>query len=254
MIISTGFHYNGEYSGHKNVTKIRTSSGLITDSFLASVDNKVVKTRNSRKSHIQNVERESLVIPMALYFDNNLDDVTIRAIKKWLNQDDFKELIFEDQPNRVYYAKLNGVSDLSHNNISSGYVEFEFLTNSEYVYSPLVELEGESDSATEFTSLLLNNNGDVPVFPKIKIFMNPNNATDIEIYNDTTGEYLLIQNNLVDEIIVVWNEYEEFETSSIIRHVYDDHNGGFISFAEGLNELRIRGIFSYIIEYQDIYL
>lgn len=254
MINSTGFHYNNEYSGHKNVYKIHTSGGLITDSFLGTVTNQSIKLKNNHKSFIQHSESEPIIIPMALFFDDNLDETNIRAIKKWLNQDDFKELVFEDQPEKVYYAKVDGSVNLSHNAIATGYVEFDFLTNSAYSFSRIIELEGESNSVDEYETLYVYNEGDLTTLPKIKIIMNPNEATDIEIYNDTTGEHLLLQNNLIDETIIILNEYEEFETSSSLRYVYDDHQGTFISFAEGVNELRIKGDFSYTIEYQNIYL
>lgn len=254
MIVSTGFHYSDEYSGNKGVIKIRTSGGLLTESLLGSVTNQAVKTKNSIKSYIQDSELEPLVIPMALYFDENLDDTTIRGVKKWLSQDDFQPLIFENQPDKVYYAKIDGSSNLSHNAISSGYVEFDFLTNSAYCFSHKIELEGASDSDTSYTNIFIHNEGDIVSYPTIKIVMNPTVLTDIEIFNDTTGEHLILKNNLANETILILNEYEEFETSSNLRYCYDDHLGSFIRFDEGLNELRIKGIFTYTIEYQNIYL
>lgn len=254
MIVSTGFYYNDEYSGHKNVIKIRTSGGLTSESFLATVTNNVNKPKNSYKSFIQDTELEPLVIPMALYFDENLDEVSIRDIKRWLTQKDFKPLLFEDMPDRVFYAKLDGASNLTHNSISSGYVEFDFLTNSAYSFSQEMELEGDSTSSTEYETILVHNEGDLKIFPRIEIIMNPTSPTDIEIFNDTTGDHFLLKNNLVNETIIIWNEYEELETSSSLRHGYDDHNGGFISLDEGLNELRIKGKFDYKLIYQNIYL
>lgn len=254
MIVSIGFHYDNEYSGNKGVIKVRTTGGLTSDSFLADVTNQTVKLRNSYKSHIESIEREPLVIPMALYFDENLDETNIRGVKRWLNQDDYKPLIFEDDPNRVYYAKLDGSSNLTHNSISSGYVEFNFITNSPYAFSPIVEIEGESVSATTFESISIHNSGDKITYPRIELRMPSTSPTDVEIFNDTTGEHLQIKNNKTNEIIIIWNEYEEFETSSSLRHVYDDHIGSFISLAEDVNDLRIRGKCTYLIEYQNVLL
>lgn len=252
MRTATGFHYNDEYSGNKGVLKIRTSSGLVTESFLGSITNQVVKTKNSIKSYIQDSESEPLVIPMALYFDENLDEGAIRRVKKWLMQDDFKELVFEDQPDKVYFAKIDGESNLTHNAISSGYVEFDFLTNSAYSFSRIMDIEG--DSTTEFKTVYVHNEGDLITQPKITITIDPTTPTDVEIFNETTGENLTLKNNLINETIIIWNEYEEFETSSSLRYCYDDHIGSFISLVEGANELRLKGNFSYLIEYRNIYL
>lgn len=251
---SIGFYYNQEYSGNKGVIKIRLGGGLVSESFMGSVTNDIVKLKNSIKSHIQNSELEPLVFPMALYFDENLDETTIRGIKRWLSQDDFKELVFEDDPNKVYYAKLEGTQTLSHNAISSGYLEFDFITNSPYAFSRKIEAEGEVDSTTTYQSLSLYNEGDLTVAPKIQIVIDPVDAEDVEIFNDTTGGHFLLQSNLVNETIIIWNEYEELETSSSLRYGYDDHNGQFITLIEGVNDLRIKGKFKYLIEYQHIYL
>ncbi|MFP3357577.1 DUF6558 family protein [Planococcus sp. SIMBA_143] len=254
MIISTGFYYDNEYSGDKNVFKAFTSGGAVTETFLSSTNNSIFKPRNLIKSVVQSTEREPLVIPMALYFDENLDDDNIRAIKKWLYQKDFKELVFEDQPEKVFYAKVDGAVNLSHNAIASGYIEFDFIANSAYSFSRMIELEGQSESIEEYQTLHVYNEGDLITHPKITITMNANEATDIEFYNATTNEQLIIKNTLADEKVMILNEYGEFETSSNLRYVYDDHIGDFISFAEGVNELQIKGEFTYTIEYQNIYL
>lgn len=254
MITSKGFYYDNEYSGNKNVIKAITSNGAVTDTFLGTVSNKVVKNKNNIKSFILDSDNEPIVIPMALYFEKGLDDSSIRHVKKWLAQDDFKELVFEDQPDKVYYAKLDGSSVISHNAISEGFVEFDFLTNSAYSFSRPHLMEGESISSSDFELLQIYNDGDLTTFPKITVVIDPLDAADVEIINDSTGERFLLKNNLVNESIVIWNEYDELETSSNLRHGYDDHLGDFISFAEGVNDLRLKGKFKYTIEYQAIYL
>lgn len=254
MNISTGFYYDGEYSGNKGVIKISRGGGLASESFMATPLNDIIKVKNNNKSYIQKTELEPLTLPMALYFDEKLDETTIRNVKRWLAQDDFKELVFEEEPNKLYYAKTEGSYTLSHNSISSGYLEFEFITNSAYAFSRKIEVEDEVNTTTTFQELSLLNEGDFSVAPRIQIVIDPVTATDVEIFNDTTGEHFLLQNNLVNETIIIWSEYEELETSSNLRHRYDDHNGQFITLAEYDNHLRFKGKFKYLIEYQNIYL
>lgn len=251
---STGFYYDNEYSGNKGVIKIRRGGGLVSESLMGSVTNDIIKVKNSYKSYIQQSELEPLTFSMALYFDENLDETTIRGVKRWLAKGDFKELIFEDDPNKVYYAKAEGSFTLTHNAVSSGFLEFEFITNSAYAFSRKIEVEDTINSLTNYQAIYLHNEGDITTLPKIKIVIDPVDAKDVDIFNATTGERFLLQNNLINETIIIWNEYEELETSSNLRYRYDDHNGQFISLIEGANELRFKGKFKYILEYQNIYL
>lgn len=249
MIYSLDFYYDGLYSEDMGVRLVNIDSGLQSDSFLAPTNVDYVKLRNNYKSIIKEVVKEPLVFPMALFFEENLDRDQIELIKNWLNKDDFKPLIFEQDLNRVYFATIDGESNLTHNSISSGYLEFNFLTNSPYSFSPPVEIEGVS---TELESeIIVYNSSSIDTLPTITIKMNSN--TDIQITNKDTGELLSIKSNFQDEVIEISCEYEEVESDIENRYRYDDHNDVFIRFKEGRNRLAFEGDFDYTIDYRLVY-
>jgi len=252
MIVSTGFAFNDEHSESKYVTKIRIQGGLIQDSFLANRSVDAVRLRNSYKTQLRTIEREPLVIPMALYFDENLTEENIRIVKRWLDTDDYKSLRFDEDPGRIYYAIVDGASTLSHNAISSGYVEFDMLTNSPYSFSDIIEVEGSSTSTQE-REIRLHNDGDLEVSPKIEVVMNSKLAGTINITNETIGQHLVIENNLANETVTILNEYEEIHTTSTLQNKYSNHNGAFISLTPGENVLKFKGMYTFKLSFQSIY-
>ena len=252
MITSTSFYYDGIYSEDMGVIKVRVGGGLVTDSFLSPVSVNQVKLKNSNKARIQTIDREPLTIPMALFFDENLSEESIRRVKNWLSKEDYRELRFENEPEKVYYAVLSGTSELTHNAVASGYVQLELLTNSSYSFSNVFTIEGISNE-TDFSYVSIHNYGDEIAPTDIAVTMINNSTSDIEIYNETTQENLKLVGNLANEEIVFMGEYEEIHTSSNLRHRYNDHNGVFISLQVGENRLRVKGDFKYKIEAQFIY-
>lgn len=254
MIYSTGFSYNNVHSNSKHIYKVRTTGGLSQDTFLADKNVNTVKLRNSHKSRIQSITKEPLVIPMALYFDENLNEETARGVKRWLETDNFYPLRFDDDPNRIYYATPNGAIPLTHNAISSGYVEFDMLTNSSYAFSDKVSIKGSSTSLSSPTIERIYNDGDINVAPEMKFVVNPTSPSIIEVINETTGDRLLIENNLENETVTVLNEYEEIHTTSNLQNKYENHNDVFIKLESGENVLRLTGLFTYEFTFQPVYL
>lgn len=252
MINSTGFSYRDIHSDSKFVYKVQLAGGLIQESFLADKNVETVKLRDSNKSSIRSVMREPKVIPMALFFEENLTEENAREVKRWLETDNFHPLRFDSNPSKIYYAQLNGAVNLSHNAISSGYIELEMLTNSPYSFSDYTEISGESKSASAETRIVLNNDGDIPTAPEIEVIMS-SSPTNIEIFNETTGQKTIIGNNLSNETITIYNEYEEIHTSSSLVHKYDAHNGVFIHLIPGDNVIKLKGVYRYKMKFQPIY-
>lgn len=251
MINSLDLNFDGVFASDLNVTKITTGSGLVEETFISSITNNTVKPRNAIKSLYQEDEREPLDFPVVLFFEENLNDTTIREVKKWLYKDDYRPLYFGEQSDRVVFAKLDGDIKLSHNSIDSGYISLTFKTNSEFWFSQEHVYEGLSTSTS--TTITVLNMGDSIVYPKFEFILD-GTASDIQVTNVTTGETMLIENNLTSETITVYGEYEELDTSSNLRTLYDDHNEVFPYLELGFNELTMTGDFQYKITYREIYL
>ncbi|MDW0112152.1 hypothetical protein QT711_03075 [Sporosarcina saromensis] len=247
MITETSFSYDGLHSDNFGVIKVRVEGGLVTDTFLSTSNVNYSLPRNRRKARIESIEREPLVIPMALYFDENLDDTTIRRVKNWLSKDNYKKLIIG---NKVYYAILSDETPITHNAISSGYIKCNMLTNSPYTFSETIEIEGISNSLSP-TSLLLNNDGDMAITVDIEISMTADG--NIEIENITNGETLRLNGNFASEKIMFLGDSEEIHTSIPYMHRYGDHNDTFIQLETGSNELIFKGDFTCKITMEYVY-
>lgn len=85
-----------------------------------------VENRNRR---VTKVTREPLPLPLSLLIDGtSKDDLLNKAeeIALWLNTDDVAPLIFDDQPNRIYWSILDGSVD-EEEIVSFAKASLEFL-------------------------------------------------------------------------------------------------------------------------------
>lgn len=237
------------------VMKVTMDSGLLSEEyFLGNKEVSSFKTKSAIRTHLTSVTREPLVIPMVLFFDKNLDWDKEREIKDWLDIDEYCELRFENDQ-FVYYATLHSKPKLTHNSIDSGYIEFEFLTNSPYRFSEVITTSNEGTNLStmgEYTTVPIMNDGDLICKPTIEIVA-PNQVTDLEIRNEDTGQTFLLNGTFTNLSLTILCEKEELHSEAPFPTLYDAHNGTFIYLQKGRNTLRMKGQFYYKITYQFVY-
>lgn len=85
----------------------------------------------------------------------------VRSIASWLYQDNLKTLVFSDEPDKTYYARIAGSTDLEQI-VWTGQGTITFICPDPYA-------EGASFSQTFSSGATITNNGTAKVFPVFTI-------------------------------------------------------------------------------------
>lgn len=246
------FTYNGISSEEMGVRLVMTSSGLYKESFLPSRKLNEVSIKGNRKIYLQGVESEPLSFSLQIFIEEWQDKDNLRQIKRWFYQDNFKPFYFNENPDRICYAVIEGESSLNHNGAKDGYFEITLKCNSSYFYSnPITHKISHSPSPQ---LMLLDNEGDVKTYPYLTIKKTIEDG-DIFIKNKTTGEEFVLEGIQEDEMLYIDCENEEIVSSLEYVNVYryDNHNDTWLSLITGENELELGGNFEVKIEYENVY-
>ncbi|WP_204256792.1 phage tail domain-containing protein [Mammaliicoccus sciuri] len=149
------FIFNGYHTRDFNVNNVQVDSGLAKDTFLATRNLTVERTRYSDKSYLLGYTEEPLKFKIRLVFDEHKFTMNnYRALKRVFFEPTFREMKFDndDESNLhiIMYAMVTGTSEATHNVINDGYVDLEFETNSSKKYSEIMEDEYDfSKSASQ---------------------------------------------------------------------------------------------------------
>lgn len=132
---SINFHYDGVYSQDMDVHIAWNSSGAFEENFLPNRRIIEKKIANREKPYFQRVEHEPLSFPLSFAICNLEDEEAKRKLARWLFQPYYKPLIFSSNPNRVFYAMIEGDSKLIHNGAMEAYIELNIRCDSPYAYT-----------------------------------------------------------------------------------------------------------------------
>ena len=138
---SINFSYDGIHSQDMGVHIAWNDNGLFEDNFLP--DRKIVekKIANREKPYFQRVEHEPLSFSLSFAIADWEAEDTLRRIARWFFQPYYKPLVFDSNPNRVFYAMFEGESTLFHNGMKEGYIELDIRCDSPYAYSHETTIE-----------------------------------------------------------------------------------------------------------------
>lgn len=220
-----------------------TFNGINLNTFGAYLLSKNRQISPSRKvSYIDIPGRDG-----SLMFDNGLNDrfitisheidestlsnlrTKIRQISSWLNTDDKKQLVFDDEPDKYYMAKVDGTINLDEEIALTGNFDVTFRCEP-YAYS--VTSNFVSNSAT------INNVGTTTCFPIFTVTFS-SSATEIKISNGT--EYVRIVNNFVlgDILVIDCSKGTVKLNGDSIMSSLDWQNSIFFTLKTGLNSLSV---------------
>lgn len=135
---STYFIFDNRNSKDYGIFLGSTETGLYKESFLPSRALVEKKIAGREKPYFQRVEQEPLSFPLSFVLEDwgRLQDVDyLRRVARWLFQPYYKPLVLDSNPNRVFYAIVEGESTLFHNGAKDGYVELKIRCDSPYGYS-----------------------------------------------------------------------------------------------------------------------
>lgn len=132
---SIQFMYDGISSEDMGVFIAWNDNGLFEDNFLPNRKIIEKKIANREKPYFQGVEHEPLSFSLSFAIADWESSDTLRKLARWFFQPHYKPLIFDSNPNRVFYAMFEGDSKLMSNGLKEGYVELEIRCDSPYGYS-----------------------------------------------------------------------------------------------------------------------
>lgn len=138
---SINFTYDGQSNEKFGVYLANIGGGLYNEPFLPN--RKIVEKRiaSREKPYFQGMEASPLQFSITIVIKEWDLAQNKRAIARWLFQDYYKPLIFESNPERVFYALIEGDAQLHHNGITTGVQEQAYVTlnvrcDSPYAYTP----------------------------------------------------------------------------------------------------------------------
>ena len=132
---SIHFMYDGISSKDMGVFIAWKDNGLFEDNFLPNRKIVEKKIANREKPYFQRVEHEPLSFSLSFAIENWEHRETLRKLARWFFQPYYKPLVFDSNPNRVFYAIFEGDSQLFHNGLNEGYIELNIRCDSPYSYT-----------------------------------------------------------------------------------------------------------------------
>lgn len=250
---SMQFTYDGVSSEDMGVRIISSGSGLFQETFLPNRTIIETKAAQREKPYFQRVESAPLSFSLSIFIEEWAARDNLRQIARWLFQDYYKPLFFDSNPERIYYAIVEGDSTLTHNGAREGYINLEFRCDSPYTYSPLqhmrdIQVRGSS-------SLVVHNDGDLPI--KFTVSLTKKLPLgDVSIGLLGKGEKMTIKNLQNNEEILIDSENEELISDLQVLNIfrYEDHNGVWLELPVGVSTFDFTGNFDAQIEYEMRYL
>lgn len=241
------FFYNGVSSNEMGLYNVSTKSGLYEESFLAERDIVEEKVRGNDKPYFMGIEREPISFTLAFAFMHPYDNQKIREVARWLDQDYYKELYFEDKPNIRWLCMPSSDPKILHNGLGQGYVELEFRCNSPYAHSEeyiteWYDFSVSNPSTGSGMNHTMNNLGDISIYPEM--WIKKVGAGDVIVENNANGIKTIFTGLTDGELIYVDNERQDIEsdlTQYTGEYRYDSFNDNYLEFEYGRNILNIKG-------------
>ena len=179
--------YDGFSSKNYNVFQVNFESGLMQKETLLPSRNINKTTRqNSFISDFYSVTEEPLTLEVNLVYKDRFTDQDIVNAMRWLKQDTYRPLIFESEPENVYYAIPTKI-DMSHDTLRKGYFTVQFECNAPYPFTKVqmspqyactTTLEDDINSNSVFDTQIVK----VQVKTKARgDFLIKNKSTDTEL-------------------------------------------------------------------------
>lgn len=232
------FSYDNIYSYDMGIINVNVEQGMVNEPFLANSRVNEVKIRGNDTPYFQDLETSSLTLTLTFAFVDAITEVEKRNVAKWLRQNQYKDLYFTNNTDRIFRCICINGSDFIHNCNNQGYITIQMKCDSPYSYSGTYISPVYSCSGT--TNIQLENAGDVDLFPEISILKS--GAGDIQIYNQTNGNELFEFTGLSDnEDLYIDNEKEVIVTDIIGTYRYSNFNDNYLKLVYGVNNLQVVG-------------
>lgn len=238
---SLKFSFNGISSDMFGIINVNVSSGLYQESFLSNRNLLEVTIRNSDKPYFQKIKREPLTFKLSFAFEK-WDSQTIKDVAKWLNTDFYAPLIFESEPDLIYYAILINDSILNHTGNYQGFITLEMRCNTYHAFGKVQTSQIYDLSANPIggTPISFYNGGELPTFPSI--YVNIVSGSTFSIVNTSNKNQTLSFTGLaVNENLTIDCDNHIITTDIANTYRYGNMSGDYIEEILGQNTLQVYG-------------
>ena len=213
------FTYNGVHSTDLGVMRV-TSSNRYTDALLPTIQDKTVQAPGSNGTYFFGSYYTQRQITINVAFDEVTED-QIRLMRKAFGDQLSHELIFDDEPYKVYYAKATGTPQLQYIPFSSPRVYKGEGTFSFTCYDPFAHTPNQYKYLTSYQGIFLTsqsfkqgstssgqpNNSEFQIITKNYL---PSNSASTRI----NGSTYILNSNLPCYAIGYYNASNNFVASS----------------------------------------
>jgi predicted phage tail component-like protein len=246
MYIETQFQFDDINGDDMGVMLVDINGGM--KEFIFGVNQTIIEEKISSKRYLNRVEREPITIPLTITFKNQEDkwDYNKRTqLVQWLFQDNYKPLIFADNPTIVYYVIATGDATRFDNYLQQGYATIQMRTDSPYAYSFPISYEDHdfsNNAGTTRITLINRSNIEKYYYPEMEVTL-VNGATGFSVRNVSDGGNILTFSGLEPtETVYIDNSLGRI-ISSLGKNVYrlSKCNRKFIRLLQGENVIEITG-------------
>jgi predicted phage tail component-like protein len=162
----TSFTFNGQRRDYLKVLKGRKRPPW------APVQRNILKVPGLPGGYLQSTDTDVRVLEVPVFVKG--DNLThLQRVKEdlaaWLVTDEPKELIFDDDPSRIYYAVVDDTVDFEEM-LRYGKGNIRFLCPDPYVYGP--EQTVNIPNGTDGQKVIVQNNGSAETYPKFTVTVN----------------------------------------------------------------------------------
>lgn len=106
------FTYNGQKASDFHLVRV-SSSSRYNDNLLPTLNDKTTDIPGADGMYFFNTYYKQKSFTINFAYDS-VTETDLRAIRNWLNGRDVHELVFDEQPDRIYFAKVTGAPSLKY--------------------------------------------------------------------------------------------------------------------------------------------
>ncbi len=233
------FEFAGRRSTEFGIRNVAISDGLYQESFMANREINEVQIRGRKKRYFFDITEDPLSFQVAFYFDYGWNDELINKVSKWLKQDYYQPLSFNNNWDKVYRVMFVDSSDLIHNGLKNGYITLNVRCDSPYVYSK-EKVTKWYDCTYSPTTFEIMNLGHEDIYPFI--YIEKIGDGDISISNLSRANSTMQLTSLEDgEKLLINGENQIIETNIPNTFRYDNSNDFYLPFYVGNNLIEVNG-------------
>lgn len=147
--------------------------------------------RNNDIPIFHEIKSEPQSFNVQLAFEGEIDDDTLRAVKRWLLLPEYyAPLIFSENPEKIFYALVEDEPNLVHTGVQ-GYIEVKFRINAPHAYTSYVSSNYSIGTTPTGHIISLTNVGDKKIQP-IFTFYKTDSDGDITITHLSNSQQQLV--------------------------------------------------------------